>query len=93
MGFYARDKHHEVTMTATILHIRDYKTFAEREAAIGSLGMAIVSEALNGPTDQELFELEAGSQADHDCSIHRQAISGPVVEGWATFTPGDIVRE
>ncbi len=51
-------------MTAQILHIRDYKTFAEREAEIGRLGLAIVSEALNFPTDRELFELEAGDQIE-----------------------------
>lgn len=31
-----------------LIHMRDFKTREEREAEIGRLGMAIVSEALNG---------------------------------------------
>lgn len=56
-----------------LIHIRDFKTREEREAEIGRLGMAIVSEAL-GPTDQELFQIEAGDQIeaytapDGDCA-------------------------
>lgn len=66
-------------MTATILRLpdrtpssafskmdaglNDALDMARREAEIGRLGLAIVSEAL-WPTDQELFELEAGDQIE-----------------------------
>lgn len=40
------------SMTAQILHIRDYKTAQEREIEIGRMGLAAVDEALRElPTD------------------------------------------
>ncbi len=77
-------------MTATILRMCDHEpslafskmeaglndalVLARREAEIGRLGLPIVAEALNFPTDRELFEIEASDQIeeytapDEDCA-------------------------
>lgn len=52
-------------MTATIIHLD--RPMTERQADIDRMCLAVADDALNGPTDQELFEIEAGSQAG--CAI------------------------
>ncbi len=60
-------------MTATILRL-PYRAWTLRQIEIDRMCLAAVDEALNFPTDRELFEIEASDQIeaytapDEDCA-------------------------